>query len=355
MRKLNLFALWLIMLAPMCCFAQQIEVKPTAPDTYVVEQGDTLWDISSLFLNEPWLWPELWRTNTQVLNPHLIYPGDVLQLKWQDGQPYIALTRSDKRQIRLSPSASRTTKAGAIPLLAWSAIAPYLNNDLIMSVDDYDRLPHLLGNTTGDIRFISDDIVLARARGRSTDQYSVVRKQDTLYDRFGNEIGIQVRHVADAAVTDVQPESEWLVKVQQSNYEAKRGDKLFQQTVQTPEQMELVPASRKVRGEVVSNLHQRSLLGKHDVVILDLGDRDVVPGMVLGIYLQGPTIYDGDKPQYDDESHVLKSAFDDGNTITQPALKIGEAMVFKTFDKASYAMITRASELVKNGAIVGAP
>ena len=62
-------------------------LSETAPDTYVVERGDTLWDISALFLNGPWRWPELWRVNPDVRDPNLIYAGDTLYLRWEDGKP----------------------------------------------------------------------------------------------------------------------------------------------------------------------------------------------------------------------------------------------------------------------------
>lgn len=345
----------LVLFVPMWCLAQQIQVKESAPERYVVQQGDTLWDISSLFLDQPWLWPELWRTNTQIVNPHLIYPGDTLILQWQNGEPMIVVERPDKRKISLSPSVQSSTKTGAIPLLPWEAISPYLNNDMIMSESVYERLPHILGNNQGDIRFVSDDIVLAKARGRKSDEYVIVRKQNEVFDRFGNPIGFQVRHVADGTLTEVQPDEQWLVRVKQSNYEAERGDRLYTPSKQAPQDMQLIPANPRAKGEVVGNLHQRGLLGKHDVVIVDLGEREVEAGTVLGIYMEGPTIYDGQDPKYDDETGLLRSAFDDGRTIQQPAIKIGELVVFKTFEKASYAMITRSSELVRHGALVATP
>ena len=61
-----------------------IELNPAHPDKYVVQNGDTLWDISNMFLKDPWYWPEIWHVNPQVENPHLIFPGDTLNLVYMD-------------------------------------------------------------------------------------------------------------------------------------------------------------------------------------------------------------------------------------------------------------------------------
>ena len=56
---------------------------------YIVERGDTLWDISKRFLANPYLWPQIWDQNKYVTDAHWIYPGDPLIL------PKVALV-SDK-------------------------------------------------------------------------------------------------------------------------------------------------------------------------------------------------------------------------------------------------------------------
>ncbi len=61
------------------------------PTRYVVRSGDTLWDICSSNLANPWLWPEVWSINPEITNPHWIYPGQVLRLRFGEGgagQPY---------------------------------------------------------------------------------------------------------------------------------------------------------------------------------------------------------------------------------------------------------------------------
>ena len=87
-------------------FANQGSLKDGHPDHYVVKKGDTLWDISALFLNSPWMWPEIWYVNPQVSNPHLIYPGDELTLVYVDGKPQLRINRRGQRGgIKLSPRA----------------------------------------------------------------------------------------------------------------------------------------------------------------------------------------------------------------------------------------------------------
>jgi len=76
--------------------ADTVTLNPDRPDEYVVQKGDTLWDISARFLQEPWYWPTIWQGNPQIEDPHLIYPGDVISLTFKDGQPHFSTTTSPR-------------------------------------------------------------------------------------------------------------------------------------------------------------------------------------------------------------------------------------------------------------------
>ncbi|MCW8093471.1 LysM peptidoglycan-binding domain-containing protein [Alteromonas sp. ASW11-130] len=333
--------------------AQEVDLKPTAPKTYTVKKNDTLWDIASLFLEKPWLWPELWRKNTQITNPHLIYPGDILTIRYVNGQPVLDVARN-KKQITLTPSTVTETKPFPISVLPWSAIATYVDQNELLPEESYTRLPYLLGNQEAEMRFVEGDIVLSRKMGRPQDQYRVIRKQSTIKDLDGKVLGVQVHHVADATMVEDRAADQWLVKVDGSNFEAQRGDKLYAGEFTGADDLSLTAATTQ-RGKIVGNLHEHSLTGKRDVVIVDIGSDSIKPGTVMGIYAQGPDIIDGKSPRYSSESNVVRSVFNDGTTVKQPALKVGELIIFKTFEKASYGIITRARDRVKKGAIVANP
>lgn len=349
---------WLVILLflPAICLAEVISVKETAPEVYVVQKGDTLWGISNMYLDRPWLWPELWRNNVQITNPHLIFPGDELRLSYNDaGEPVLAMVRDvAKPEIKMSPQGRKIVKQQeAIPALPWSVIQPYIENDMILSQQEYDFLPHLLGNHDGAERFANGDLVLSKGDNKPAEAYSIVRKQNEIFDQYKNLLGLQVRHVADASPLPNDLGNELLVKVKQSNFEAKRGDKLIAKEETQMPSLTLV-AAQKQRGNIVDSLVQHSLLGKFDVVVVSLGQGDVSAGTVMGIYMQGPKILDGEDPQYEDESSLLLNGFG-RDEIIQPNLKVGELVIFKTFDKASYALIVGSTKIIRQGALVAKP
>ena len=336
-----------------CFSVMAVDLKADAPTRYVVQKNDTLWDIAGKYLDKPWLWPQLWRNNSYLNNPHLIYPGDIIVIRYVDNQPVLEIQRDKKKRV-LTPNQKVVTKPQPINVLPWTLLAPYLLNHQIMDEESFDLLPYVLGDHRGYLQYVSDNVVLSKQQGRPKGQYTLLRKRHTIKNMSGEVLGVQVNHIATASIIEDALEGQWLLQVVNSVEEAKRGDKLIPSEDIAPFDMQLSPAETQ-RGHIIGNLNDRMLLSKFDVVILDLGQDDVQTGTVMGIYSQGPDIIDGQMPSYEYESNVLRSAFSDGEPLKQPALKIGEVVVIKTFRAASYGLIMRANDLVKTGAIVAHP
>jgi hypothetical protein len=358
-KKIRYYCLLLAFL-PILALSEQRLLKDTAPKIYIVKQGDTLWDISNMYLNKPWYWPQIWRTNTQIINPHLIYPGDELRLSINaQGQPIIDIVRAEqKKSIRLSPQGEKTIKSThSISVLPWSIIQPYIENDFLLSHQEYDDQAYILGNDNGSVYFATHDFVLGKGQNKVVPgDYQIVRQQGAIHDLKGQFLGLQVRHIADAVALQTSLTGQALLEIKKTNLEVKRGDKLLPSPTKV-----VVPKTISIRaaveqqGYIVGDLENHELFGKYNVVVLDLGEQAVEVGTVMGIYSQGPKIFDGEPPQYEGETSALSHfLFRDGE-IQQPAFKVGELLIFKVFAKASYALITRSTKIIRKGAIVAKP
>ena len=141
-------------------------VTPDYPERYVVVKGDTLWDISKRFLNDPWLWPSVWHINPSIRNPHLIYPGDIIVMYIVDGKPYITLDgqagmrpggtsapeklpreiKPGLKVVKLSPSSRVSGIHKAISTIPMNAIRPFLDRPRVVTEDQIDDAPYIVSS-----------------------------------------------------------------------------------------------------------------------------------------------------------------------------------------------------------------
>ncbi len=138
----KLFAMVFALLLAGQIFATDVVLNPEHPDQYVVVKGDTLWDISAMFLRDPWLWPEIWYVNPQIDNPHLIYPGDLLTLVYINGKPQLRLSRGGDQ--RLSPRIRVENLDNAIPTIPLDAIKQFLTRTIVVDENELATAPYVL-------------------------------------------------------------------------------------------------------------------------------------------------------------------------------------------------------------------
>ena len=173
LKKLHL--LLIVVLFTMTTVQAQIELNPAHPDTYTVQRGDTLWDISARFLKSPWVWPEVWHANPQIENPHLIYPGDVVSLVYLDGQPKLQVDRG-RRTVKMSPKGRTISHDKAITTIPLKDIEPFLRKLRILTEEQVTEAPYVVSIGEGHLKGTEPNLLYVRnLQARQGDVFAVVR------------------------------------------------------------------------------------------------------------------------------------------------------------------------------------
>ena len=202
MKKLLLWITGLIMMGTAA--ADQIALRPDHPDRYVVVKGDTLWDISARFLETPWRWPEVWSFNPQIKNPHLIYPGDVVSLVYDEqGRPMLKVDRGQPT-VKLSPKVRATRVDAPISTIPLNAIQQFLGHPQVISEREINSAPYIVASSDGHLIAGKGDEIYVRGLVAGGDtEFTVIRIGDPYRNegaKPGDILGYEAIHVADAKV-----------------------------------------------------------------------------------------------------------------------------------------------------------
>jgi hypothetical protein len=367
--KSPLLAIMLTLSAAFPAIADVLKIKKDAPKQYVVKKGDTLWDISGIYLDEPWLWPELWQMNPQIDNPHLIYPGDALALIYDaDGNPRLVINKGYRK---LSPQGRITPKGrNAITTLPLEMIKPYISYEQAMNSDDIKGKPYILGanentktQTLGHILYVKGDLQVHKA-------YAIYHKGDPYTDLTGEVLATRASYVGIARAFRAGDEHNGVpssLRVESVKREIQQGDFLMpaMEGQMLPAYFNIHRPSEPVTGNIIASPRQVREFSTLDVVVLNLGsEQNIEAGHVLDLERQSPTVIDGPRgPRYPEDSSKYEKLLSDvsqlfgdesdeeSTTWTMPKEKVGELIIFKVYDKISYALITKNQHPIRIGDI----
>jgi nucleoid-associated protein YgaU len=347
-------------------YAAAAQVNEGHPTTYVVQKGDTLWDISARFLKKPWLWPEIWQANPQVQNPHLIYPGDVLSLAYLD-------------RVVAQPGPRAEAPINAIPL---SQVEPFLKD--LQVVDSFEHLPRVAGLEDNRLRASAGQkAYITGLDGAQVGQRYAVVRPTVRYALPQTTVDLDARgkHVAGAGSlwANYVPTSERnealgfeLAKVnvgtitalpggqvdvatlalEDSGREVRAGDRLIPVQAQ-PYDLQFIPhpPSAQALGTDVRVLAVTDMFtsgGSRDVIAISAGSRDGVDnGTVFSIWRNGSHV--ANRHDHPGSSRMDDSLRDGAGRITLPDEYASHAMVFRTYDKVSYALIMEGNKPTRVG------
>jgi hypothetical protein len=315
-------------------------LNPRHPETYVVQSGDTLWDIAAMFLRDPWYWPEIWQINPQVANPHLIYPGDTLSLAFlDDGSPVIELTRGPAETgaiQRLSPTIRTERIEEAIPTIPYETLRAFLSRPAVLDPAELDELPYVFAHPEGLLGSAGRDVYVRGGDVAAGDVYSIVHRGDALVDPDdGDVIGYQGLYVGQGRVRRAGDPA--TVYLSETAREAVVGDYLIVEEQVAP--VNFFPSAPEgvVEGRIISVLDGVSVIGQYQVVVINRGARDgMQPGNVLSVYRTGEYVLD---PTREKGFSAAK--------VRLPDELSGTTMVFRVFDRISYALIMEATSEIR--------
>jgi hypothetical protein len=321
-------------------------VQPAAPLEYVVQKGDTLWDIATTFLADPWFWPEIWHVNPQVANPHLIYPGDVLTLYFVGGRPYVTVTGGPRvlDAEKLSPQIRSTPLELDQDFLPVETIASFLIRPRVIDKETYEQAPYILDSQDERLIYGGGDRVYVRGIDEPVpgQRFSVFRQGDALRDpETGEVLGYEAIHIAEADVTRAGDPA--TVVLNASVREAFRGDRLLPLDPADADRS-FVPHAPDfdADGTVISLFDALFQVGTNQVAVINLGTKDgMEKGHVLAIHQSGRTVVDrigGSREK-----------------VTLPEERAGVMLVFRTFDEVSYGLVMDATRPIALGDAVRNP
>jgi len=313
-------------------------LNPRHPETYVVQVGDTLWSVASMFLRDPWLWPEIWQINPQVENPHLIFPGDILSLAYLgDGSPVIQLERGPQSAgagsgfERLSPRIRSTPLEDAISTVPYESIAAFLSRPRVIERDQIEDLPYIVAHREGLVGSEGRDVY---ARGVDDSPvgtvFNVVEQGEELVDPDDNDVlGYQGIYVGQGRVDRVGDPI--TLRILETEREAIVGNLLMPE--EDVNRIDFVPRApeQQVEGRIISVLSGVSLIGQYSVVVINRGtNHGLEPGHVLRAYQAGRVIRDTQRRAI-------------GQKVQLPDEPAGTMMVFRTAERLSYALVMDAT------------
>jgi nucleoid-associated protein YgaU len=344
--------------------ADTVKLKPDHPERYTVVKGDTLWDIAKRFLQSPWHWPKVWKINQAIKNPHLIYPGDVILLRWVNGKPELSVLRSEKgvlselppepgaraeqpapviqdgRTVKLTPRVHVESIEAAIPTIPPSAIVPFLSQPLAIGENELDNAGYITIGLDNRIALGDQSEFYARGLKDDTEYYHIFRPGKAIrHPDSGELLAYEAIYLGDARKLESGDPTKLVVTgVKQ---EILPTDRLLA-AARRPAMPYYYPhpPSAPVDGRVVSALNAVAEIGPYTIVGVSLGKRD---GMEEGHVLR-----------------VLRHVGEHRDPVTRNDYKLPDEesallLIFRTYDKISYALVMSATRPVHMHDAVSTP
>lgn len=336
-RKLSLLVI--VVVINICIISNVLALNLEYKD-YIVQKGDTLWDISSAELKDPFLWPNIWKENPDISNPDLIYPDQHVRIPIYMLQKQVRLTpppttETPPSDVSLTKEITETVPEGMEKAPAKEKPKAYLTDKNLIMLAGYIS-PDIPG--VGIIKQMPTGRKLA---GQDDEVYVTIEKGDTTPGRMfytfrppiewrkvkhpkGGMVGylIEITGIAEL-VGEETGNMKAVIKKSFVDVNADKtfGDRLMDYYEIEPPLETDSPRMPDIRGTIVMTRDLRELNAEGDVLYLDKGSED---GVIIG-----------------DVFKIISNAF--------PRIELGQMVIILTKEKTSTALVTFSKNPIEIG------
>jgi hypothetical protein len=347
--------------------SMSVPIAESAPERYVVKKGDTLWDISAMYLKDPWYWPEIWYVNPNIANPHLIYPGDVLYFSFVDGKPRVSLERAGA--VRLSPEVRTYPLGSAIRAIPYDVLMRFVERPSLLDKDEVKQAPYVVGMRDRHIVGSEANEIYGRGLGKpeAGARYNIINVGEELRDPDDGDLLGYMGHFAGVSevlqntgavvpghesVFKMNREEELAhLRVMDTGREIMQGDKLFPAKVDIGQDFVIQPPSNEgILGQIIAIVDGVYVAGTYQVVAINRGKKQgLKPGDALGVFYRGEEVRD----RFDRTNWSAWTANYD--KVRLPDERSATVLVFQVYDRMSYALVMESSQTIHKGDFIAHP
>lgn len=325
--KIRLLLLLVLLVTPSFVLAAEQD----EPTIYVIKQGDTLWGLSDRFIKDPWYWPNMWSKNSQVTNPHFIYPGQMLRI-FPDRLEFVPKEQVATTVQKIEPAAEKLQEVAAEKTYTLYGTEGFLLEKgfkpfgLVIGAQ-HDRI------VTGMDDIVYTDIGADHNAGGG-DKFSIYRKDVPVSHPLNNEeMGYKMIPLGTLQLTDVERKASRAI-ITKSFREISPGAYLLPYKENRRREITLKNSSNDLKGYIIESYSGASVIAAGDIVYIDLGSNQGADAGNMLYIVRDVTI---------DQRYVQ------GRIDKLPQELLGALVILETGKKTATALIVKSIDTIYKG------